>query len=51
MAYIDELIEREKQSCKNIEKLAGSLQQYANKELHEQEEGSWQRHIEGKYSL
>ena len=51
MAYIDELIKREKQSLESADKLAGSLHQYANKELRKQEEGSWQCHVEGKYSI
>ena len=51
MSYIHELIKREKQSLEDTEKLAGSLHQYANKELLKQEEGSWKRHVEGKYSI
>lgn len=49
VAYIEELIKREEESFINTEKLAGSLHQYANKELRKKEEGSWQRHIKGKY--
>lgn len=49
MTYIDELIKREKQNFEDVDKLAGSLHQFANKELQKLEEGSWKRHIEGKY--
>jgi len=49
LSFINELIEKNRLS--HSEQLAGSLHQYADPDLIEQEEGAWKAHLEKKHAL
>jgi len=51
LSFINELIEKQRQSSDEREHLAGSLHRYANPELMREEEGAWKKHIEEKHAL
>ena len=50
LSFINELIEKQSLSDEKSERLAGSLHQYANPDLIEQEESAWRKHTVEKYT-
>lgn len=50
LGFIKELIEKNNQSSVTNDMLAGSLHQYADLDRLDEEEGSWKKHVEKKYT-
>ena len=51
LSFIYELIEKNRLDAVSSEQLAGSLHQYANPDMMEQEKDAWKKHVEEKHAL
>jgi len=49
-SLINDLIKKKNERSELVEKLAGSLQEYADPTLIDKEDGAWQKHILNKYA-